>query len=106
MKTGFHTETWVAAYCHGCGEPFPNEECGPELFPSIETAVRELTAYGWQTDGDRITCDGCQLAAHCAAHGHEWTEWETWTAPPSTHTRRGRLRLCRQCDVLDGEHQR
>ncbi|WP_040806065.1 hypothetical protein [Nocardia concava] len=105
MKTGFVNETWVAAYCHSCGEPFDNSEGEPALFPSTDAATEWLRDGGWLVVGDQITCDACVLAAHCAQHGHSWGDWKPWERLDRPHGfRRGRTRHCLHCDRLDKEY--
>lgn len=105
MKTGFVTQTFVAAYCANCESPYSDDDY-PTLFTSIEEATESVTdpLVGWRVEGERITCDDCIAKAHCAEHGHDWPEWKTreWVADDGSRHRR-RSRVCDHCWLVEAE---
>ncbi|QIS09287.1 hypothetical protein [Nocardia arthritidis] len=110
MKTGFVAETFIVAYCHGCGDPYPADgEIGPALFRTAEEAAAyfadETLSTGWEFDGATLTCDGCLAAAHCAANGHEWSGW-SWTHWFRDGVRHSLSRRhCEHCGIYEVETQ-
>lgn len=107
MKTGFVTETYVVAYCHGCGDPYITDGAGPALFLTADEAAAyfadEDLDTGWDFDGDTLTCDGCRATAYCTEHGHAWSgwAWTHWFRDGVKHSRRARH--CRHCGMYESE---
>ena len=101
MTRGIRTEAHVTVYCDTCGDPFTDPAGQRYCFTSLGAAVAYVTgadAEGWDYDGDRVTCDGCQRAADCATEGHMFAE-------PSIFTRllAPAPRCCTCCGIHENE---
>lgn len=74
MKRGMVTENHVVIYCDGCGDLYTDADGESICFDSSHQAAAYLAIGrdGWLYDGDRITCDGCRIAAECDTHGHRF----------------------------------
>ncbi len=74
MKRGFVLEGHVVIYCDGCGDLYTDSDGESICFDSTHQAASYLAIGrdGWAYDGDRITCDGCQVTAECDTHGHRF----------------------------------
>ncbi|MFB7723137.1 hypothetical protein [Nocardia sp. NPDC056100] len=99
MKKGFVTETVIAAYCSDCGDQCEGDT-GGLVFASVEAASDPesgVPAYGWEIDGDLLTCDNCQGRVDCSERGHAWLDWRTITTKVDGREHAKRVRRCDRC---------
>lgn len=103
MKRGFVPENHVVVYCDSCGDIYVDADGESICFDTTHQAALYLAngRDGWLYDGDRITCDGCQLTAECDLSGHDYPNTEAPTDWPAST----RLARCNRCGAPNDEQE-